>query len=57
VPCALGAGVLADRWRPEALCRVGRPAILRVTLLNKGNDAFEPETYGPYITVERRLER
>ncbi len=32
-------------------------AIVRVSLLNKGSDAFEHAKYGDYITVERRIER
>ena len=34
-----------------------RAAIVRVTLTNKGNDAYKPELYPNYITVERRIER
>ena len=32
-------------------------AIVRVSLLNRGSDAFEHEKYGDSITVERRIER
>jgi hypothetical protein len=32
-------------------------AIVRVSLLNKGPDAYENDKYGDYITVERRIER
>ena len=31
------------------------PAILRVTLLNEGSDAYLPELYGDRITVERTI--
>ncbi len=30
-------------------------AKLRVTLLNKGADGYQPEVYGDYITVERSI--
>eukprot|EP00624_Nannochloropsis_granulata_P003815 evm.model.NODE_29330_length_32469_cov_23.021097.5 len=32
-------------------------ALVRVSLLNKGADAFEHEKYGDYVTVERRIDR
>ncbi len=31
------------------------PAILKVTMLNKGSDAYKPELFGNFITVERRI--
>lgn len=31
------------------------PAIMRITLLNEGNDAFKPDEYGKRLTVERRI--
>jgi hypothetical protein len=31
------------------------PAIIRVTLLNEGNDAFKPEEYGNRIVIERKI--
>lgn len=31
--------------------------MVRVTLLNRGSDAFQHSRYGDYITVERRIER
>jgi len=30
---------------------------VRVTLTNKGSEAYKPELYGDYITVERQIER
>jgi hypothetical protein len=33
------------------------PAILRVTLLNEGPDAYKAENYGNRITVERRISK
>ena len=32
-------------------------ALVRVSLLNKGADAFEHDKYGNYITIERKIER
>ena len=31
------------------------PAIVRVTLLNEGPDAYRPEVYGKRITIERTI--
>ncbi len=31
------------------------PAIIRVTLLNEGNDAFKPDEYGNRIVIERKI--
>lgn len=31
------------------------PAILRVTLLNEGSDAYKPGQYGRKIIIERRI--
>lgn len=36
---------------------LGRPAVVRVTLTNKGKDAYRPDLYKDFITVERRIER
>jgi chromosome segregation ATPase len=33
------------------------PAIVRVTLLNTGVDAYRPDAYGSKITIERRIPR
>jgi chromosome segregation ATPase len=33
------------------------PAIIRVTMLNTGADAYMPEVYGSRITVERKIAR
>jgi structural maintenance of chromosomes protein 6 len=33
------------------------PAILTVTLLNEGLDAFKPEKYGNRIRIERRINK
>ena len=33
------------------------PAIMRITLLNEGNDAYKPNVYGKRLTVERRIAR
>jgi chromosome segregation ATPase len=33
------------------------PAIIRITMINEGADAFHPEIYGKRITVERRIAR
>lgn len=33
------------------------PAIIRITMINEGPDAFEPTFYGKRITVERRIAR
>ena len=33
------------------------PAILKITLLNEGPDAFEPEKYGKKITVQRTISK
>ena len=33
------------------------PAIMRVTLLNEGMDAYKPEEYGNRITIERRINK
>ncbi len=31
------------------------PAVLRVTLVNEGYDAYKPEVYGKRITIERKI--
>ena len=33
------------------------PAIMRITLLNEGNDAYKPHEYGKRLMVERRIAR
>lgn len=33
------------------------PAIMRVTLLNEGMDAYNPNDYGNRITIERRINK
>lgn len=33
------------------------PAIIKITMVNEGPDAFHPEDYGSRITVERRISR
>ena len=33
------------------------PAVVRVTLLNRGADAYKPEEYGDKITIERRIHK
>ncbi len=33
------------------------PAIMRVTLLNEGADAYKPESYGSRIVVERKISK
>lgn len=30
--------------------------MVRVSLMNKGSDAYRPEDFGEHITVERRIE-
>jgi hypothetical protein len=30
--------------------------VVRVSLMNKGSDAYRPEDFGEHITVERRIE-
>lgn len=44
-------------FRLSRLIREGsrNPAIVRVTLLNQGVDAYKHEQYGDSITVERRI--
>lgn len=31
------------------------PAVIQVTLINEGADAFQPELYGDRIIIERRI--
>lgn len=31
------------------------PAVISVTLLNEGDDSYQPDRYGNRITVERRI--
>ena len=41
----------------QGLIREGSdgPAVMRITLLNEGDDAYKPDIYGNRITVERRI--
>ena len=60
IQICLGAGARrTNRARSlKDLVRKGTTANcakVRVTLLNKGSDAYQPEVYGDYITVERTI--
>ena len=60
IQICLGAGArrtnrarsLKDLVRKDSSANCAK---VRVTLLNKGSDAFQPEVYGDYITVERTI--
>jgi AAA15 family ATPase/GTPase len=60
IQICLGAGArrtnrarnLKELVRKDAICNCAK---IRVTLLNKGDDAYEHDTYGDTITVERTI--
>jgi chromosome segregation ATPase len=60
IQICLGAGArrtnrarnLKELVRKDASCSCAK---IRVTLLNKGDDAYEHDTYGDSITVERTI--
>ena len=62
IQICLGAGArrthrarnLKELVRKESVSACNN-AIVRVTLLNRGNDAYQHDVYGDYITVERTI--
>jgi hypothetical protein len=49
------AGNLKDLIRKDGAANQPTEAIIRVSLMNEGSDAYEPERYGKTITVERTI--
>lgn len=63
IQICLGAGArrthrarnLKDLVRKDAASNAPTQAKIRVSLLNRGSDAYKPEEYGETITVERTI--